>query len=520
MSGRNFLFVYPETPDTYWSFRHALAFVGKKALMPPLGLATIAALLPECYDCRIIDMNIEPLLEDDILSADLVLLSAMIVQRESFDEVVARCGKLGVPVAAGGPYPTSCREDIRGVDHFILNEGEVTFPLFLRDWERGNPAAVYESDAKPDLAGVPIPRYDLFDVNKYNVMPLQFSRGCPFGCEFCDIPGLFGHRPRVKPPARFIRELDALLKTGFTGNVFIVDDNFIGNTGAVKDLLREIVPWQKKQGRRIQFCTEASVNLAADPELMDLMREAGFYMAFIGLETPVRESLEHTGKVQNLRVNVDEAVRAIQSRGIEVSGGFIVGFDSDPADVFDRQIGFIRELAVPTAMIGLLTALPNTGLHDRLRAEGRLLSLSTGNNTHDLELNFLPRLPAELLRNGYRRILGTIYSPRIYFRRCLDFFDRLPRARETRVEGGGGKTFSKRNALALLRSVFRQTFSAYGLVYLVYLFRALIKHPDHYVRIFTMAIQGHHLFRITRQTEEFAMHNDSARGTMGVRARM
>jgi radical SAM superfamily enzyme YgiQ (UPF0313 family) len=500
------LLLYPKTPDTYWSFKHALKFVGKKALMPPLGLATVAALFPAGYEIKIVDMNAGPLRDKDILWADLVLISAMIVQKESFTETVCRCRKLGRPVAAGGPYPTSCRAEIQGVDYFILGEGETVFPRFLKDWEKGCPRPVYEEESKPSMADTPLPRFDLFDVRKYNVLPLQFSRGCPFGCEFCDIVSLFGRVPRTKPPARFIRELDAAMATGFEGSIFIVDDNFIGNKIAVKELLREIVLWQKNRKRRVQFCTEASINLASDPELLDLMVEAGFYMVFVGLETPVESSLECAGKSQNLKVNILEGVKKIQARGIEVSGGFIVGFDTDPRDVFDRQIRFIKELAVPTAMIGLLTALPRTKLFDRLKAEGRLRSTSSGNNTHELDINFTPVLPEKQLVSGYIRILSEIYAPKVYFQRCLEFFRRLPPSRQTHVEGAEGGTFSVRNIRTVFSSFFRQTFSSYGPAYISYLAKALPRYPDHFVRIITMAIQGHHLFRITRRTVKSARY--------------
>ena len=496
MAGKSFLFIYPETPETYWSFKHALKFIGKKAAMPPLGLATIAALLPKGYDCKIVDMNIEPLREDDLLAADLVLLSAMIVQKDSFEKVVAQCNRLGIPVAAGGPFPTSCREEIKGVDFFISGEGEITFPRFLEDWERESPLAVYESEEKPNLASTPIPRFDLIDTKKYNVLPLQFSRGCPFGCEFCDIVSLFGRIPRTKATAQFLKELDAVYETGFRGTVFIVDDNFIGNKVAVKELLTGIIGWQKEKKHPFQFCTEASINLAADSELLDSMVEAGFYMVFVGIETPVEESLESAGKIQNMKQDIIQAVKTIQARGIEVSGGFIVGFDTDPPDIFELQIDFIRDLAVPISMIGLLTALPNTKLHRRLKEEGRLLAAINGNNTHSLELNFKPKLPAAFLARGYLRILAEIYEPATYFRRCLDFFDRLPPAKKTKVEGGN-KALSLMNVTALFRSLFLQTFSSYGFAYLRYLGKALLKHPDHLVRIFTMAIQGHHLFTIT-----------------------
>ena len=309
---------------------------------------------------------------------------------------------------------------------------------------------------------------------------------------------LFGRTPRTKAPAQFLRELEAVRETGYRGTVFIVDDNFIGNKAAVKELLTSVIAWQKEKKRPFQFCTEASVNLAADSVLLDLMVEAGFNMVFLGIETPAEESLEAVGKTQNLKGDILAAVKTIQGRGIEVTGGFIVGFDTDPADIFERQIDFIRELAVPIAMVGLLTALPKTKLHRRLAEEGRLVASSNGNNTHSLDMNFKPRLPVRVLKDGYLKILETIYDPGIYFERCLAFFDRLPSTKSTHVEGRGGGTFTKSNAQALVLSILIQTFSSYGLAYLKYLAKALWKHPDQFVRIFAMAIQGHHLFKITR----------------------
>ncbi|MFP4066640.1 MAG: B12-binding domain-containing radical SAM protein [Spirochaetaceae bacterium] len=503
-----FLMIYPEIPDTYWSFRYALGMVGKPALMPPLGLSTVASMVPPEYECRIVDMNVEPLRDTDIAEADLVLISAMIVQKESMETVIERCRALGVPVAAGGPYATSCSKEIKGVDHFILGEGEISFAEFLKDYASGNPKAVYRSDDKPDLSCTPLPRFDLLDLQKYHMIPIQFSRGCPFDCEFCDIVRLFGHKVRTKPPQRFIAELDAAYRAGFRGAVFVVDDNFIGNHKRTKELLQHLVAWQRRYDHPFSFSTEASIDLAYDRELLDLMVEAGFTMAFVGLESPVDESLEAAGKQQNRRRDMIESVRTIQRRGIEVTGGFIIGFDSDPPDVFERQIEFIEELAVPTAMVGLLTALPNTRLYERLIREGRLYAGSNGNNFSTGAMNFRPLLPEEDIARGYRRVLETIYSPRRYFNRCLRLLDQLPRS-VRREHRSRRPRIKRRDAATALRSLVRQTCSRYGHYYLAFIARALLRRPDQIVRIFTSAIQGHHYMTVTRRS----FHGASPRRT-------
>ena len=489
------LLVYPEVPDTYWSYKHALPFVGKRAVMPPLGLATIAAMVPDRYECRIVDLNVEPLADRLLGEASLVLISAMIVQANSMRRLVTRCQKAGVPVVAGGPYPTSCHERIDGVDHFVLGEGEVTFPRFLDDYAAGTPKPVYECEARPPLDTVPVPRFDLLRLPMYDSLPLQFSRGCPFDCEFCDIVHLFGRKARVKTTDQFVVELEAAYKTGFRGSVFIVDDNFIGNRRAVKELLRAVAVFQEKRGYPFQFSTEASIDLAADVELLDLMEAARFSMVFVGVETPDADSLSEAGKHQNLRRDVAESVRLIQSRGIEVTGGFIVGFDSDPKEIFDRQIAFIDELAIPTAMVGLLMALPNTRLYARLAREGRLLGESNGNNTHDATINFRTAMDPDELRAGYYRLLRTIYEPRRYFRRCLELLSRLPvrRPAESRE-----RPIRLREIVGLLSSLARQLGSGYGVHYLAYMVRAARRRPDLIVRVFTLAILGHHYFTITR----------------------
>jgi radical SAM superfamily enzyme YgiQ (UPF0313 family) len=491
------LMVYPETPETFWSFRHSLKFVGKKANFPPLGLLTVAALLPENYDVRIVDMNVRALRDSDISGSDLVFVSAMLVQKESMEKVIKRCNGFGKPVVAGGPYPTSSWESIEGVDHFVLNEAELTLPEFIEDLEAGMPGKLYRSEAKPDLSMTPIPRYDLIDPRPYSAMVLQYSRGCPFSCEFCEIIELFGRTPRVKPAAQFMGEVDALYRLGYRGSIFIVDDNFIGNKASVKAVLRLLVAWQEDHGKPFQFSTEASVDLAKDEELLDLMARAGFKMAFVGIETPVRESLEGAHKRQNLGLSLVESVHRIQEKGIEVTGGFIVGFDSDPEDIADRQIEFIRDSGITTAMVGLLTALPNTQLYRRLQAENRILGESKGNNTHLLEVNFVPQMEKAALIAAYVKVLTTIYDPRVYFDRCLSLLERLPE--ETLVNPNLASLRSLlMNGRALILSLVGQSLSPYGREYLRFLAATLRRFPRFFPKAIEMAIYGHNFFTITR----------------------
>jgi radical SAM superfamily enzyme YgiQ (UPF0313 family) len=493
---RQLLLIYPEVPETYWSYKHALAFVGKKALMPPLGLATIAAMIPDHFDIRIIDLNVERVSASELAGAELILVSAMIVQKESLKRLIGRCNAAGTPVVLGGPYATSCHEQISGVAHFVLGEAEQTFPQFLADYQAGGAQPVYQCERRPDIGRAPVPRFDLLQMHYYDTLPIQFSRGCPFNCEFCDIVHLFGHKSRTKDPRQFIAELDAAYATGFRGSLFIVDDNFIGNKRAVKELLVAVIGWQQEHGYPFNFSTEASLNLADDRELLSAMVTAGFGMAFLGIESPVAESLVGAGKQQNLRRDTRERVRAIQEAGIEVTGGFIIGFDSDPPSIFDQQIRFVQELAVPTAMVGLLMALPNTRLYDRLKREGRMLSDSNGNNTHDTLLNFIPRMPAAELEAGYNRVIRSIYTPRRYFARCIELLRRYPPLKRAR---GLAKRIEWREVQGFVRSLLRQTFSAYGPMYIRFMLRALRLRPDLIVRIVTMAIQGHHHFVMTRE---------------------
>lgn len=492
---KKFLFVYPRIPETYWSYRHALRFLRRRAVMPPLGLATVAAMVPPEYDCRIIDMNVETLRDEDILAADLVLISAMIVQSASMEGVVARCRRLGTAIAAGGPYPTACSDRMNGVDYLILGEAEESFPRFLEDYGQGRAQPRYEASRKPDLDRAPVPRFDLLPMKKYDTVPIQFSRGCPFDCEFCDIVQLFGRTVRTKSPRRFVAEMEAAYATGFRGSMFVVDDNFVGNHRKAKELLRAIVTWQKNRGFPFKLYTEASIDLAHDNELLDLMVAAQFHMVFVGIESPVKGSLTATGKLHNLSRDIVDSVRTIQRRGIEVTGGFIIGFDTDPVDIFERQIRFVQRLAIPTAMVGLLTALPRTRLHSRLEREKRLRDMPSGNNLSAARMNFIPALPDEVIAEGYRKVLRTLYAPSRYFSRCLTLLGILPRTRRSR---SNMSTVGTREILALLHSFGRQAFSRYGMYYIRFLVRALGRRPDQAVRIFTMAIQGHHYMAVTR----------------------
>lgn len=491
LMSRRVLMVYPSIPSTYWSFDHALPFIGKRSAIPPLGLMTVAALLPPGYEARIVDLNVSRLTTADIQAADLVFVSAMLVQSASFTEVVKRCNRLGKPVVAGGPYPISSHEQIQGVDHFVLDEAELTLPAFLADYEAGSPRRVYRSSEKADISRTPPPRFDLIDVSAYDSMPLQYSRGCPYECEFCDIIEMFGRTQRTKEPEQFLAELQTVYDTGFRGSLFIVDDNFVGNRRKTKALLTHIVAWQRERGFPFYLSTEASIDMADDDELLDLMVDAGFTMAFVGIETPDVQTLSYTHKRQNTKTDLMASVRKIQARGIEVTAGFIVGFDTDDAGIFDRQIAFIQEAGIPVAMVGLLMALPNTALHRRLAREGRLVGGSTGNNTHSLSLNFTPRLPENVLVEGYKRVLSELYSPRRYFERCTALVDRLP----NRNQHQGPLGWREVRALGL--SLGRQAFSPYGARYLRFLLHALRAKSRLFPLAVALSVKGHHFFTIT-----------------------
>ena len=414
------LFIYPEFPDTFWSFKHALRFIHKKASSPPLGLLTVAAMLPPEWEKHLVDLNVTKLTDKDIEWADYVFISAMAVQRESAHQVISRCKGVDVKIVAGGPLFTQEYEEFGDVDHFVLNEAEVTLPHFLQDLEQGHASRIYSTSEFPDIKTTPVPQWELIDLKKYASMSIQFSRGCPFNCDFCNVTALLGHRPRIKSAEQIISELDALYDRGWRGGVFFVDDNFIGNKKSLKnELLPALIEWQKTK-KGITFNTEASINLADDKPLMNLMAAAGFDQVFIGIETPDEGSLAECNKSQNKNRNLVEDVKILQRAGLQVQGGFIVGFDNDTPSIFQRQIDFIQKSGIVTAMVGLLQAPLGTRLYERLKQEGRLSGPLTGDNV-DGTTNIIPIMNLDTLREGYKDILANIYSPEHYYKRLKTF---------------------------------------------------------------------------------------------------
>lgn len=485
------LLVYPRNPDSFWSFKHVLRFLAKRAAFPPLGLLTVAAMLPRGWELKLVDTNVEPLAEADIRWADWVMLSGMIAQKASAHEIAGRCRALGRPVIAGGPLFTTGHEEFPEVAHFVLGEAEGTMAQLTADLQAGSVKRFYRASSFPDLAEAPVPRWDLIDLRHYVTMPVQFSRGCPFDCEFCDIVAMYGRVPRTKAPRQVIAELDALRAAGWRDMIFIVDDNFIGNKKRVRELLLELAAWQARTRSGCGFLTEVSVNLADQPQLLELMVRAGFKKVFVGLETPVAESLEECHKVQNSSRDLLEAVRTIQRSGLEVMGGFIVGFDSDPLDVFRRQFDFIQRAGVVTAMVGLLTALPQTRLYARLAEEGRVLAQSVGDNTAAV-LNFVPRLERGQLLEGYRELMNSLYAPENYYRRVRAFL-------ATWQPRGPGVRLAWSDVRALLSSLWTLGVSSRGRMAFWRLFWAtLLIRPRKFRAAIELSVMGHHFRTVAR----------------------
>jgi len=417
------LLVYPEHPATFWNFKYALRFVGKQANNPPLGLMTVAAMLPNTWHLQLIDMNVAPLRDEHLRWADYVFLSAASIQRESARAVIERCRQAEVPVVAGGPLFTAEYRNFEGVDHFVLNEAELTLPHFLKDLEAGFPRPLYLSEQWAALSTTPLPRRDLIDMRRYAAMNIQYSRGCPFNCEFCDITSLFGREPRTKSTAQISAELSDLYARGWRGSVFIVDDNFIGNKYKLKtDLLPALAAWNAHHNYPFTFFTQASINLADDPELMRLMVRAGFDMVFVGIETPHEDSLAECDKTHNRHRDLLDCVHRLHASGLQILAGFIVGFDHDPPTIFDVQAQFIQNSGIAGAMVGLLNAVQGTRLYDRLNQEGRLLGQDSGNST-DFSTNFKPAMGYRTLLTGYRDLISKIYSPDYYYARVARFID-------------------------------------------------------------------------------------------------
>jgi radical SAM superfamily enzyme YgiQ (UPF0313 family) len=485
------LLVYPRYPDTFWSFRHALKFISKKASFPPLGLLTIAAMMPAGWSQKLVDMNVADLTDEDIKWADYVYLSAMAVQEDSAREIIARSQGLGTAVVAGGPLFSTEPEEFSGVDHLVLDEAEVTLPLFLADLERGKPQRIYTSTERPDIEKTPIPLWSLVDMKKYSSMNIQYSRGCPYDCEFCDIIVLNGRRPRTKSKDQVLNELAALYRHGWRGSVFFVDDNFIGNKKKLKtEILPAIIEWRRRKRYPFVLSTEASINLADDDELMRLMATAGFDTVFVGVETPNEESLAECNKQQNQQVDMVAAVKRMQHHGLQVQGGFIVGFDSDPLSIFKSQISFIQKSGIVTAMVGLLNAPRGTRLYQRLEKENRLLGRSTGDNS-DCAMNFIPRMNYQTLIDGYKQILEGIYSPKQYYERVKTFL------REYRPQVKARPKLEFYHIKAFVRSLWLLGVKDRGRwYYWKLLISTLFRRPRSLPLSLTLSVYGYHFRRI------------------------
>jgi radical SAM superfamily enzyme YgiQ (UPF0313 family) len=411
------LLIYPQCPDSFWSFKHALKFISKKAGVPPLGLITVSAMLPVTWQKRLVDMNVTNLRISDIQWADYVFISAMYIQKESVSKVIAECKKLNKKIVAGGPLFTQEYSSYPQIDHFILNEAEITLPLFLNDLNTGHPQKLYMTSEYADMSLTPVPDYHLLAMGKYANMDIQVSRGCPFSCDFCEITSLLGHKVRMKKTHQVIDELEVLYNLKWRGPISIVDDNFIGNKKKVKNILLPAMrEWMRKHKYPFEFSTQATVNLADDEDLMSLMIESGINATFIGIETPDELSLQDCNKVQNKNRDMIESVKKMQKAGLVVSAGFIVGFDSDSPSVFQRQIDFIQKSGIVSAMVGLLNAPKNTKLYQRLEAENRLTIEATGNNT-DSSMNFIPKMDFKELLDGYKKIIQNIYAIKPYYKR-------------------------------------------------------------------------------------------------------
>jgi len=488
----NILLVYPEFPDTFWSFKHALKFISKKSAYPPLGLVTVAAMLPQHWNKKLVDLNVSSLSLKDLKWADYVFISAMVVQRKSVQNIISRCKKTGVKIVAGGPLFTDLYEDFENIDHFVLNEAELTLPLFLEDLDNGCAKRIYSTTEHAELSKTPTPMWELVDLKHYHSVSIQSNRGCPYNCDFCNITALLGHKVRTKSSSQILAELDHLYELGWKRNIFFVDDNFIGNKKKLKqEILPALIEW-RKNNIEYNFITEASINLADDEELMHMMTRAGFISVFVGIESPDEINLVEAKKSPNLNRNLIDSVKKIHENGIQVQGGFIVGFDNDTPSIFQRQIDLIQNSGVITAMVGLLGAIPGTRLYDRLKKENRLQGKWSGDNV-DGTTNFIPKMDIDVLKNGYNEILARIYSPKLFYARVKTFLsDFNPPHIPFRLYGS--------EILAFVRSIIKiGIFGKERFYYWDLLLWSLLRHPRKFYYAVTFSIYGYHLRLVSEQ---------------------
>jgi len=493
------LMVWPSFPPSFWGFEGVLEMIPERAMTPPLGLITVAALCPATWQIRLIDHAFEELRDTDLQWADLVMVSAMHAQRADALATLARARSMGRRTFVGGPWASTDPEAVLQVaDHVMVGEAEEAFPGIAAALENGTAHALYRIVDKPDMTRSPVPRFDLLHREKYTSMPIQFSRGCPFQCEFCDIITIYGRRPRAKTPTQVIRELDVLRGLGWRNEVFIVDDNFIGNHAQALQLSRELIEWQKLHQQPFSFYTEASIDLASRTELMNAMVAANFMYVFIGIETPSAEALKESRKFQNLRKNNVEQVRIIQDAGLWVLAGFIVGFDSDDETIFARQQAFIELTAIPWAMAGILMAPPTTALFDRMKREGRLIEDSQSIMQFGLP-NFRTILPLPILLRGLSTLLEGLYQPDAFFERSYNSL-KVWNPKPTQKPPNLGMTYNLR---CLFASIWCQGIrSSYRSSYWKFLYRMVSsfwRSPAKLWLGFTMLLSAHHFVLYSKE---------------------
>jgi radical SAM superfamily enzyme YgiQ (UPF0313 family) len=504
-SAINVLMIWPKFPPSFWGFQGMMTLLREKTTMPPLGLITLAALCPKNWTIRLVDQAFDELLDADILWADLVMVSGMHVQKIDLIEGLTRARRLGKRTMVGGPYASSEPEALLAVaDHVVVGEPDEVFDRIATDLETGLARRLYVIDEKPDVSKTPAPRFDLLKLENYVLMSVQFSRGCPFECEFCDIITLYGRRPRTKRPSQLLAELQALVELGWRKPVFVVDDNFIGNHKLAFELAQEMEAWQKARGYPLLFSTEASIDLAQRPELIEAMVKANFFFVFVGIESPSKESLKEAKKFQNLRRDPLESIRFIQSKGLWVSGGFILGFDSDTEDIFERQKDFIECAAIPWAMAGFLQAPPTTPLYARMLKQGRLLTEGATSNFDPP--NFKTILPLPVLLRGFRETLVSLYSPAAFYNRAYRSLLYWKVAKQQKATQYPFHYKEARNLIPMVRTVIRSVFhqgicSSYRKAYWTFLVRLLGRWPFNPPKLslgFTILLSGHHFISYAR----------------------
>lgn len=507
------LLINPAFPPSFWSLKESCYVDGTKALAPPLGLITMAALLPPAWELRLVDLNTRPMPSGDWDWADLVMITGMLVQRQGLLDLVREAKARGKTVVVGGPYATSLPQEVldAGADFLFRGEAENTMQLFLDTLSAGDTQGVFHQDSKPAMTDSPVPRFDLLQREDYSVMSIQTSRGCPYDCEFCDVVHLYGRKPRYKAPEQVLAELAALYRLGWRQEVFVSDDNFIGNPQHARAILDRLIPWMKSHGEPFGFWTQASVNLGQDQEMMDRMTAANFSFVFIGVESTDAASLDLSRKYQNLRNPLAESLDNINKSGLSVMASFIIGFDGEEKGAGERICDFVEELNIPLVMVNLLQAAPQTSLWQRLQEEGRLLEGSTARDLSSQGMNFIPTRPAGEIMKEYLQAIERLYEPSAYMKRA---FQAIFRMRPTRRALGQDEKYvqpshtssdfkqkiSKTKGLSgLMRLIWRQGIhSPYCWQFWKQLLGVIQKNPSRKIRYLNYCALGESLFAYRR----------------------